>query len=186
MIFCTRRTFLAAGGTLASGLPGGKSFIGGAAAAEDLPPASPTVLAPPTMAPDIVFQQADGTEHRLSEFLGWGMVVNFWATWCAPCVAEMPALAALSRALAPHDIAVMPLSSDRGGAAVVRRFFDSQRIAGLPVLLDPKGAAGRQFDVQGIPSTVIIDKKGRLRARLDGAADWSGPAIATRIRQLVG
>ena len=185
MIFCTRRTFLAAGGTLASGLPGGKSFIGGAAA-EDLPPASPTVLAPPTMAPDIVFQQADGTEHRLSEFLGWGMVVNFWATWCAPCVAEMPALATLSRTLAPHDIAVMPLSSDRGGAAVVRRFYEAQSISGLPVLLDPKGAASRKFDLSGIPSTIIIDKQGRMAARLDGAADWSSPAIAGRIKQLVG
>ena len=176
-----RRKILAAAGTLALAPFARKSVAG-----EDLPPASPTILAPATMAPDIVFQQSDGTERRLSEFLGWGMVVNFWATWCAPCVAEMPALAVLSRSLAPHDIAVMPLSSDRGGAAVVRRFFERERIAGLPVLLDPKGAAGRQFDVQGIPSTVIIDKKGRLRARLDGAADWSSPAVAAKVRQLVG
>ena len=59
--------------------------------------------------------------HRLADFKGRGMVVNLWATWCAPCVAEMPSLEALSKALAPHDIAVLPLSSDRGGADASRR-----------------------------------------------------------------
>lgn len=181
MKMLTRRGILAAAGTLASA-----PFASNVRAADRLPAADPILLAPPIAAPDIVFTLADGTERTLKDFRGHGMVVNFWATWCAPCVAEMPALATLSRTLAPHDIAVMPLSSDRGGAAVVRRFYEAQNIAGLPVLLDPKGAAGQKFDLNGIPSTVIIDKQGRVRARLDGAADWSGPAIAARIRQLVG
>jgi len=98
----------------------------------------------------------------------------------------MPALADLSRILAPHNIAVMPLSSDRGGAAVVRKFYDTQKIAGLPILLDPKGEAARAFNARGLPTTVIIDKKGQLRAKSDGAADWSGPEIAAQIRQIVG
>ena len=181
MRFLTRRGILAAAGTLASA-----PFAGNARAVERLPAAELTLIVPPSPAPNIVFETSDGIEKSLSEFRGWGMVVNFWATWCAPCVAEMPALAALSRSLAPHDIAVMPLSSDRGGAAVVRRFYETQKLSGLPILLDPKGAAGRQFDLRGIPATVVIDKKGQLRARLDGAADWSGPAIAAKIRQLVG
>ena len=82
------------------------------------------------------------------------MVVNLWATWCAPCVAEMPALEVLSKVLAPQDIAVLPLSSDRGGADVVRAWYQQHGITGLPVLLDPKGALVKAFNARGIPTTV--------------------------------
>jgi thiol-disulfide isomerase/thioredoxin len=114
------------------------------------------------------------------------MVVNLWATWCAPCVAELPALSALSHALAPQDIAVLPLSSDNGGAKAVLAFFEAHKISGLPVLLDPRGAAAEAWDASGIPTTVIIDRKGMERARLEGAADWSAPAAAELVRRLVG
>ena len=113
------------------------------------------------------------------------MVINLWATWCVPCVAEMPSLAALSKALAPDDIAVLPLSSDRGGARRVEAFYQEHGITGLPVLLDPKGAAARAWHARGIPTSLIIDKKGRERARLEGSADWSTPAAARLVRKLV-
>ncbi len=177
----TRRAALAGCGSLASPLIARKLL-----AADELPDADLTQLMPPVTPPDIAFTQQNGTERRLGEFKGRGMVLNFWATWCAPCVAEMPALAALARTLAPHDVAVMPLSSDRGGIAAVRRFYEGHAISGLPVLLDPKGAAARAFDVKGIPATVVIDRQGRQCARLDGAADWSRPAVAQRILRLVG
>lgn len=141
---------------------------------------------PPVAAPDIQFVDAGGGEHRLSEFRGHGMVINLWATWCMPCVAEMPSLATLSKILAPADIAVLPLSSDHGGAAAVEAFFHKHAIAGLPVLLDPQGAAARAFGVEGIPVSVIIDKAGREQARLEGSADWSTPAAASVVRKLVG
>jgi len=182
MRLISRRMLLAAGGTLASAPFARKPM----AAEPTLPQAELKILDPPEPAPAIVFLREDGTEHSLKEFRGWGMVLNFWATWCAPCIAEMPALAALSSNLAPDDIAVMPLSSDRGGAAAVRRFYAAQKITFLPVLLDPHGAAARLFGVDGIPATVIVDKQGRIRARLEGAADWSQPATATLIRRLVG
>src|SRR6202012_2462969 len=88
---------------------------------------------PPEAAPNIGFTDAGNNEHHLSDFRGHGMVINCWATWCAPCVAEMPSLAALSKALAPADIAVLPLSSDRGGAAAVEAFFHQHAIRGGPV-----------------------------------------------------
>jgi thiol-disulfide isomerase/thioredoxin len=141
---------------------------------------------PPIAAPGIEFVDANGGKHHLAEFRGHGMVINFWATWCVPCVAEMPSLAALSKTLAPADIAVLPLSSDRGGAAAVEAFFRKHDIAGLPVLLDPQGAAARAFGVEGIPVSVIIDKMGRERARLEGSADWSTPAAEAVVRKLVG
>lgn len=178
----SRRGVLAAGGTLAITLAPRKPR------AEELAPLGEVLkrLNPPVRPPDIVFQAADGSLHHLSEFRGHGMVVNLWATWCAPCVAELPALSKLSHALAPQDIAVLPLSSDRGGAKTVRAFFDAHDITGLPVLVDPKGAAADAWGVEGIPTTVIIDRDGMERARLAGAADWATPEAAALVRRLVG
>jgi thiol-disulfide isomerase/thioredoxin len=183
MALISRRAVLAAaGGTLAAAAWPRKPR------AQDLKDLSAALKRsnPPVAAPDIAFVDADGGSHLLSEFRGHGMVINFWATWCGPCVEEMPSLAALSRTLAPVDIAVLPLSSDRGGAPAVEAFFRKHAISGLPVLLDPSGAAARAFGAEGIPTSVIIDKAGRERARLEGAADWATPDAAAAVRKLVG
>ena len=177
-----RRTMLAAAGTLTAALIARKPR------AEELENLAKVLkpLDPPVPAPDLPFLAADGSEHRLRDFLGHGMVVNMWATWCAPCVAEMPSLQALSKALAPQDIAVLPLSSDRGGARAVQAFFASHDISGLPVLLDPHSTAAHSWNVHGIPTSFVIDKKGRQVAKLEGSADWSTQAAAQLVRKLVG
>jgi thiol-disulfide isomerase/thioredoxin len=149
---------------------------------DDLSNLKPTV--PPVAAPNIVFSLADGAVRHLADFRGRGMLVNFWATWCRPCVAEMPALAKLSAAVAPVDVAVMPLSDDRGGAAVVRRFYDEHGITALPILLDTSGDAARAFNVRGFPTSILIDPRGREQARLEGAADWSSPEAVTLVSKL--
>jgi len=177
----SRRILLAACGTLAAGLIPRKPRAQGLQNFAD----ALDLVNPPAAAPDIVFAAADGSQHHLKDFAGHGMVINLWATWCAPCVEEMPALAALSKALAPDDIAVLPLSSDHGGATVVEAFYRQHGISGLPVLLDPHSAAAHAFGVQGIPTSVIIDKEGRERARLEGAADWSTPNAIKAVRKLV-
>jgi thiol-disulfide isomerase/thioredoxin len=154
--------------------------------AETLAPLSEGLdrVSPPQDPPAAVFVAQDGSTHHLSEFKGRGMVVNMWATWCAPCVAEMPSLQVLSKALAPHDIAVLPLSSDRGGAEVVRAWYQAHGITALPVLLDPKGAMATAFNARGIPTTVIIDTAGKVVARLEGAADWAAPDAQALIQKL--
>ncbi|MDP9102531.1 MAG: TlpA family protein disulfide reductase, partial [Pseudomonadota bacterium] len=105
-------------------------------------------------------------------------------TWCVPCVAEMPALARLAAATKGQRIAILPLSSDRGGAPAVERYFAEKSIAGLPTLLDPKGTAARAFGARGIPTTILIDPQGRERARLEGAAEWDDPAAIKALQAL--
>ena len=178
----TRRTWIAAAGTLAVALAARKPH---AQQLDDVAKAL-KLVDPPVMAPDITFQAADGKQHQLSEFRGHGMVINLWATWCVPCVEELPSLAKLSKILAPDDIAVLPLSSDRGGAERVAGFFQEHDITVLPILLDPHSAAAHAFEVRGIPTSLIIDKQGREVARLEGSVDWSTPTAAQIVRKLVG
>ena len=175
---------LAAAGTLAAGAALRKP---GARAAEDL--LGMGALRPtdaPKPLPAIEWAGADGAVRHLAEHAGQGVLLNFWATWCAPCVAEMPSLDRLARAVEADKIAVLPLSSDRGGAAVVERFYKSHGITSLPVLLDARGAAARALGARGLPTTLVLDRSGREVARLEGGADWASPAAVGRIRALVG
>jgi len=180
MALITRRAVLAAGGTLAATLAPRKPY------ARELPDLAEVLVPvnPPRSPPEGVFIDANGGTHTIASFQGHGMVINFWATWCQPCIAEIPSLAALSKALAPHDIAVLPLSSDRGGANVVSAWFAEHNVSGLPILLDPRGALAAAWGGKGIPTTHIISRDGKEQARLEGAADWSSPAAIALIQKL--
>ena len=141
-------------------------------------------LDPPEPPAAASFTDEAGHEHRLADFAGRGLVVNLWATWCVPCVAEMPALAALAARLG-QDAMVLPLSSDHGGAAAVRAFYAAHGIATLPVWLDPGGLAARAWGARGIPTTLILDRAGRERGRMEGAVDWGSDAALARLAQLM-
>jgi thiol-disulfide isomerase/thioredoxin len=141
---------------------------------------------PPAPPPAARFTDAEGAPHTLADFAGSGLVVNLWATWCAPCVAEMPALQDLAKAVAKDGILVLPLSSDFGGAPAVRKFYAAHQITALKIWLDPKGAVGRAWGARGLPTTLIIDRHGREQGRIEGAVDWTRPAALAEIRRLVG
>lgn len=180
--------FAAAGGTLAVAWQAGKPFAQTTSAGgprlpglEALRPADPPAPLPPAVLVD-----AAGGAHGLAEFAGQGLVLNLWATWCAPCVAELPALAALAARVRAAGILVLALSSDRGGAPVVQQYYRAHGIEGLPVWLDPGGAAARAWGVRGLPTTLIVDRQGRERGRIAGAVDWAGAAAVAEIGRLVG
>jgi thiol-disulfide isomerase/thioredoxin len=139
---------------------------------------------PPAPATEQGFTDADGKPVTIADFKGKGLVVNLWATWCVPCVAEMPALDALAEMLAKDDILVMPLSSDRGGALAVRKFYAAHNVGHLGIWLDPRGAAARAWGARGLPTTLIIDREGRERARLEGGAEWASDEAVAAIRRL--
>lgn len=142
---------------------------------------------PPVALPRAELEDAAGSRHTLASFAGTGLVLNFWATWCAPCVAEMPALAQLARRIEGDGILVLAASSDRGGAEAVSRFFARHRIGTLQIWLDPGGAAGRALGTGGItPTTLIVDRAGREAARLQGPAHWDTEAAVAEIRRLIG
>ena len=137
--------------------------------------------------PEVAFVDGDGTRRGLADFRGKGVVLNFWATWCVPCVAEMPSLDRLQARLANRGVVVLALSSDRGGAPVVRGFFARHGIEHLSVALDEGLQAARALGVQGLPTTVLIDAEGRERGRLVGAAEWdSAEAVALTEDCLIG
>jgi len=139
----------------------------------------------PRAMPAITWHDADGRPHTLAELAGRGVVLNLWATWCAPCVAELPSLAAFARQAAADNIAVLALSVERGGAPTVARYFSIHGIEGLAVLTDPMSAAAQTLGTRGVPTTLVIDRQGRERGRLEGGADWSTPQALAAVRKLV-
>lgn len=199
-----RRTALAAGGTVLGALVGRKlaelriapakaqlqvSGIGGPTDAPGLPSLSALVrMDPPAPLPVLEFTTPEGRTLHLADYVGAngrGAVINFWATWCAPCVAEMPALARLAQELAADRITVLPVSADRGGASVVTPFFRNHGIEGLPVLLDQGSVAIHALQLGGLPTTVLVGPDGLERGRLEGSADWGTVEAAKLVRELL-
>ncbi len=152
--------------------------------AEPLRGMAAMVRMPPQPAPAIAFVDATGIARTLDSYRGKGVVLNVWATWCGPCVAEMPSLVALSRSA--DGFVVLPLSIDRGGAAVVGPWLRRHDAAALPVLIDDKQAAMTALGVRGVPTTFVIDRAGRLRGSLEGGADWSTPDARATVLGLIG
>ena len=125
--------------------------------------------------PALRFTAADGMAQTLADYAGRPLLVNFWATWCVPCVAEMPALDRL--AVAVPALAVLPLSSDRQGAPAVASFYAARGIAHLPVMLDPRAEAAHAIQSRGIPTTLAVNAGGKLVARAEGPIDWDSQAV---------
>ncbi len=181
----TRRALVAAGGTVALGLPLRKprAQIRNVQSLQGIDALHPLHEPRPL---DLQFTAADGTSRSLADYRGRAVVLNLWATWCVPCVREMPALDDLAKLVEADGIVVLPVSSDRGGAAVVQRFYADRGIRNLPVLLDPMSAMAHALNVSGIPTTLLIDRGGKELGWLEGAADWSSPDAVAVIRKAAG
>ena len=123
-------------------------------------------------APDFTLRNLNGNLEGLSEFKDQVVVLNFWATWCAPCLEEMPAFETLYRRYRSQGLTVIAVSLDKGETSKVAKFVDEHSLT-FPVLLDLDGIAERIYPSFTIPFTYVIDKKGRIAARVDGAKNWS-------------
>jgi len=156
------------------------TLIGPGAAAEALGEFTP--LAPLRPAPELAFTTLGGEARRLKDFRGQTVLVNLWATWCGPCVEEMPSLDRLQKKLGP-SLTIIALSEDRRGAALVDPFLARIGINALSVYLDPGNAALPAFGVEGLPTSFLIDPDGRLLGKLEGAAQWDSPSMLTLLRR---
>ena len=133
-------------------------------------------------APSAAFQTLHGEAVTLADFKGQVLLVNFWATWCAPCVEEMPSLERLHQALAAEGFAVLAISQDRGGASVVAPFLERLDLQQLPIYLDSKGVLARAVALKGLPTSFLIDREGRVLAGLVCPAQWDSPEAMDFIR----
>ncbi|HJP20965.1 MAG TPA: redoxin family protein [Alphaproteobacteria bacterium] len=131
-----------------------------------------TLLPEAKPVPEIGFIDAMGQPHTLQEFQGRVVLLNFWATWCAPCRREMPALDRLQAKLGGDDFMVLALSQDRKGPPVVTAFLQKIAVANLAVYVDPTSRSARAFGAYGLPATVLLDRQGRALGRMVGPAEW--------------
>ena len=141
-------------------------------------------LSSPLPAPALSFTTRAGEAKRLSDFQGSVVLVNLWATWCVPCVAEMPALDRLQQKLGAH-LTILALSEDRN-SQVVEPFLGKLGIKALAVYLDPKAQASVELGAQGLPTTYLIGRDGAIIGKLEGAASWDQPDMVALLERYIG
>jgi len=166
-------------------------LVGGGSAAVDNPgvpeparlgefvPAAPLLPAPATSFVDLT-----GSEVSLAQFTGKIVLVNLWATWCEPCLREMPSLERLQSRLG-GKIVVVAISEDRG-SKTVEPFIGKLGLKSVKIYLDPKSAMERAFKVQGLPTSFLIDREGRVLGRVEGAAEWDKPKLLGILKSFLG
>ena len=140
----------------------------------------------PEAVTDTAFQLADNAgTATLADYEGKVVLVNFWATWCAPCRKEMPALAELQEELGGDTFEVLTIATGRNSPEGIKKFFAEIGVDNLPRHQDPQQALAAQMGIFGLPISVILDADGREIARLRGDADWSSDSAKTVIRALL-
>ncbi len=135
----------------------------------------------PLPAPQEPALRGDGSEVALADFRGRVVLLNFWATWCAPCVREMPSLDRLQAALGPEGLDVVAVSEDRK-QALAEAFLAEHELDNLALYMDRRGAVARAFGLRGLPTTYLIDREGRLVGGLQGPAEWDSEEAKALIR----
>ena len=139
--------------------------------------------AEPVTVPEAVFLDAKDAEVPLAQWRGQWVVLNFWATWCAPCRKEMPSLLRLQQAM--PEIAVLPVATGRNAVEGIERFYEEAGVQALPILRDPRSEFARPMAVMGLPVTVILNPEGQEVARLIGDAEWDSDSAKAVLAALM-
>lgn len=144
-----------------------------------------SVLKEPRPVPPIEFVDRDDKKVGLESLRGKTVVLNLWATWCAPCREEMPSLDRLQAKLGGSDFEVVAISVDRAGLAKSKAFLDDLGAKNLALYADPSMKVLRALGVPGLPVTLVIDRDGREIGRLLGPAEWDSPSALTMLRAII-
>ena len=135
-------------------------------------------------APDFTLRNLKGNLEGLVDHKDKVIILNFWATWCAPCLEEMPAFEKLYRRYRSQGLTVLAVSLDKGDFSKVQGFVDSNNLT-FPVLMDSDGVAEKLYPSFTIPFTYVIDKDGRVAARVDGAKNWASSETFAALNILI-
>ena len=134
---------------------------------------------------DQAYIKDDGSEGTLADHTGKIVLLNFWATWCAPCRKEMPMLAELQTELGGDTFEVVTLATGRNAPPAMKKFFKDIGVDNLPLHRDPKQKIARDMAVLGLPITVVLNTEGQEIARLRGDADWSSDTAKEILRAII-
>jgi thiol-disulfide isomerase/thioredoxin len=143
------------------------------------------VLDTPVAVPEIGFADAVGQPRTLADYSGKVVLLNIWATWCAPCRQEMPTLDRLQAKLGGPDFEVVALSMDRKGPDAVRKFFAETGVQNLALNIDTSARAMFALGAVGLPMTLLIDRDGKEIGQLIGPAVWDAPDMVDFIRRRI-
>ena len=145
-------------------------------------PQNLAVLEAPAAVPSISFMDAAGQPKTLADYSGKVVLLNIWATWCAPCRKEMPTLDRLQAKLGGQDFEVVALSMDKKGPDAVKKFYADIGITHLALNIDSSAKAIFALGAVGLPTTLLIDRDGKEVGRLIGPAEWDAPDMVEFIR----
>jgi thiol-disulfide isomerase/thioredoxin len=136
-------------------------------------------------APDVsVVSVADGSTLKLSNLKGKVVLLNFWATWCPPCRAEIPSMMKLNKAMAGKPFQMVAVSIDEGGKPRIDAFFKDTGYL-LPAYLDETGSSVKAYGITGVPESFIIDKHGVLVKKIIGGFAWDSPEVLSFLEELL-
>jgi thiol-disulfide isomerase/thioredoxin len=141
---------------------------------------------PPKPMPDLVFNDADDKPLKLADYKGKIVMLNFWATWCAPCVKEMPSLDRLQAEMDADKFVVLPLSLDGPTKPKVAPFYQDRKLTHLGVYFDKGKKAMQALNISVLPTSILIDAEGRELGRLEGEADWDKPEALAMMKAALG
>ena len=133
---------------------------------------------------DFTLPDVQGHLVRLVDLRGRPVLLNIWATWCYPCREEMPSMNALYKDYSAKGLAMIAIATDQAGEAVVAPFIQAYRLT-FPVLLDPQNLVGTQLQMRGIPTSYLLDKRGRVIGLVTGARDWNNRQTRYLVEQLL-
>ena len=136
----------------------------------------------PKPLPDIAFQDGAGKPLKLSDWKGRVVLINLWATWCAPCRKEMPDLAKLQKELGSDQFEVVAISVDRKGAEASSAFLNETGAGNLSLYVEPTTKIVSELQSAGLPATILVDRQGRELGRLLGPADWASPEAQALVK----
>jgi peroxiredoxin len=139
----------------------------------------------PLAAPAFEAATPDQRTLRLADFRGRFVLLNFWATWCVPCLQEMPSLERLQRRLGPERLTVLAVSQDDDGAVQVTPLVRKLTLT-FPIALDPEQRVAARYGVGVLPSTFLIDPQGRVLAAANGAREWDSAEALEYFTELTG